>query len=294
MTETGQGIERKEFELTGVEFSLLLIAVIFLSCTYDYFYYFRLGFSFFQIPTSLSDHYRSSLECVPHVIFLIIFLIFIEPFVKIREFFDKIKINESKAYKEPLRKIDYFLNLFRPNHFPSFRERGLRLFIITLIWSSPLMYYNSEDFPHNILEAYPQLVGIAFVSGYIGLYMLFFYNFHQRNSIFNSKKIKFFNIIFSFFIFFAAVGFNTAKVELFKIINSLSRTLEYSQDGRTVRIGILKNLEKGIFGVNIKADKAEFYTWEELKKITYLNPKGQYGTKTKKPEKIEHKQPEKK
>lgn len=294
MIEAEKKVAREESKLTGLDYSFLLIVIVFLSCTYDYFYYFKLGFIFFQIPTSLSDHYRSSLDWMPDLILLLIFCIFFEPSMKIKEFLEELRINKSKFDKENIKKIDYFTNLFRRKHFPSFKERGFRLLIFSLILLFLLIYFGYEKLPQPYLDAYPQLLGIASVMGYNGLYVLVFYNFHQRNSIFNSKQIKIFNIIFSFFIFFAVTGFNTAEVELFKAINSLSRTLEYSTKGHTTKIGILKNLEKGIFGINMESRKFEFYTWEELKKVTYFKPQAYIKTTIEDFWKIEHKQPEKK
>ncbi len=107
------------------------------SVVYDYAYFFVFDMSFAEIPTTLSDHLRTSLNWLPRMVLILLVLFVIEMFVR--------RVEQGKTEEELIQSSS------NPQVMARFRNHPK--FLMSLAMFFAISYFLSSSLPVQVLEA---------------------------------------------------------------------------------------------------------------------------------------------
>ena len=206
--------------------------VLILSITYDYGYFMVFGISFSEMPTTLSDHLRSSLVWVPSTLRAIFALISIELFNR--------RVEQGKTEEEIIQAS--------PNpQFTAWFRDSPKYPIIAVAIFSPIAFIFNINVPLQALQL--SLIIIWFI----------FHNFifsHERMLERTPKEFILFSrwipAIFIYVVFNGAIAANNIK------------------EGKGKQF-IFELKERKIEGVIVRAFEKYYLIWNENKNIKFIN-----------------------
>lgn len=229
------------------------ISLLLASLTYDFFYYFKLGLTFPDIPTSIVDHLRSSLEWLPPIVLILLFQFFME--LVFRKTEKGMTIDELNK-KIATTKYPRLNNLF---------HHGYKKLSYCLLTIFPLVTFLL--FGENVI-LHPLQLPIAAVLIWISLYR-WISSFPRFVTFFNSEQRVFIYYLFMFIFFLSTYGYSQASFDVKNIINGKKHIVLFLKVNDLPNKAVLKFVEKGAITFDKEIKEISFYPWKEIQKIQY-------------------------
>lgn len=250
MTEQAPKTFESQFSIS--EISALLLAT---SIGIDWSYYKKLGLSFSEVPSSISDHFRSIIEWLPQLtLILLAFLLYDLFFKRIEKGVTLEDIKSNGPLSESL-KFQEFLNDGR---------KSLLQWVVILGIPLPYILVGEQSFenPYCYLSLLTVIIIWSKFYEWVSAYPRF-------NSIYNFSTQKSIKFIFPFVLCSLLFGYISAVRDLYqlKIDNNQAHIILKGHDKGVKHL--LRVLEKGIVGYDISQRKTAFYPWEHIEKISY-------------------------
>lgn len=244
-----QKINRTKDSTNLPDLSLIPVLLLVSSIVYDFSYYWKFGLTFSDIPTTMSDHIRTSIEWLPPLIILIMFSLLIDnAFKRLEKGITKEELIEMSKNKK-ISKL--------------FHEGWVSLFIIILTILIPLLFILEGD---EFFIEYPTFVApisVFFIWNYIYKWIASYQRFYEY---FSAEMRKGFYFIFMTFFIMLSYGYAKAANDLIKQNHSL-----HLNEGVRLQIRPLRMLERGALTFNNNDSTVHFYPWSEIKKISYAD-----------------------
>lgn len=251
MTEQAPKTFESQFSIS--EISALLLAT---SIGIDWSYYKKLGLIFSEVPSSISDHFRSIIEWLPQLTLILLAFLLYDLFFKRIEKGVTLEDTKSNGPLSESLKFQEFLN--------DGRKSLLQWVIIIGI---PLSYILVGEQSFENPYCYLSLLTVILI-------WLKFYEwvsaYPRFNSIYNFSTQKFIKFIFPFVLCSLLFGYISAVRDLYKIKigNNQAYIILKEHHDKGVK-HLLRVLEKGIVSYDISQRKTVFYPWEHIEKISY-------------------------
>ncbi len=238
-------IKRNFIKHTSTFLSLISAGVLTLSVTYDYGYLLRLGVSFAEAPTTLSDHIRGSLVWLPHALITVFGVFALELF--------------NRRVEQGMTEEEIIATSSNPKKIKWLRESPWYL-VIALAASILVLYFFTDFYYENPFRL--QMLQFSLVVSWFVFHHIAFS--HPRII---ERTSKGFYLVTNWcpaaMIFVVFQGYISAD----NLVKAVGNEYIFEADGREEKLVLARHFDKYFLAWNKEKSRVEFIATDTVKKF---------------------------